>query len=72
MTPSSIVHQSSEDQTHCPMVALARPRVWIQTDGRVSNRNQVTRKTVENPVEKVRVRRIFIKNEGALILTPVP
>ena len=42
------------------------------TDGRVSNRNQVTRKTVENPVEKVRVRRIFIKNEGAPILTPVP
>ena len=42
------------------------------TDGRVSNRNQVTRKTVENPVEKVRVRRIFIKNEGAPILTLVP
>ena len=42
------------------------------TDGRVSNRNQVTRKTVENPVEKVRVRRTFIRNEGAPILTPVP
>ena len=42
------------------------------TGGRVSNRNQVTRKTVETPVEKVRVRRIFIRNEGAPILTPVP
>ena len=66
MTPSSIVHQASEDQTH------SSASLDHQTDGRVSNRNQVTRKTVENPVEKVRVRRIFIKNEGAPILTPVP
>jgi hypothetical protein len=71
MTASSIVHQATEDQTHCSMVALARPRVWIQTEGRVSNRDQVTRKTVQNPLEKVRVRRIFIENEGAPILTPV-
>jgi hypothetical protein len=58
MTPSSIVHQASEDQTHSSMVACASASLDHQTDGRVSNRNQVTRKTVENPVEKVRVRRI--------------
>ena len=68
MTPSSIVHQASEDQWW----PGASASLDHQTDGRVSNRNQVTRKTVENPVEKVRVRRIFIKNEGAPILTPVP
>ena len=73
MTPGSIVHQASEDQTHSSMVAWrVREFGSPNTDGRVSNRNQVTRKTVENPVEKVRVRRTFIKNEGAPILTPVP
>jgi hypothetical protein len=66
MTPSSIVHQASEDQTHSSMVAWrVRELGSPNTDGRVSNRNQVTRKTVENPG-------IFIKNEGAPILTPVP
>jgi hypothetical protein len=73
MIPSSIVHRASEGQTHSSMVAwLVREFGSPNTDGCVSNRNQVTRKTVENPVEKVRVRRIFIKNEGAPILTPVP
>lgn len=53
MTPSSIVHQASEDQTHSSMVAWrVREFGSPNTDGRVSNRNQVTRNTGENPVEK--------------------
>ena len=73
MTPSSIVHQASEDQTHPSMMAWrVREFGSPKSDGRVSNRNQVTRETVENPVEKARVRRIFIKNQGAPIPTPAP
>ena len=72
MTPCTIVHQASEEQTHSSMVAWrVREFGSPNTDGRVSNRNQATRKTAENPVEKVRVRRTCIKNE-APILTPVP
>ena len=57
MTPKQHSSSASEDQTHSSRVAWrVREFGSPNTDGRVSNRNQVTRTTVENPVEKVRPR----------------